>query len=105
MRPGTLIDYRIHVRGIPVKWRTRINEWEPMRRFVDEQIRGPYRRWIHEHSFEETPGGTLVRDRIRYAVLGGALVRRLFVEPDIARIFRYRADQLSRIFAAPGDNN
>lgn len=71
MRVGAPIDYRIRLHGIPMRWRTRINEWEPMRGFVDEQIRGPYRKWVHRHTFERTARGTLVRDEVVYAVEGG----------------------------------
>jgi ligand-binding SRPBCC domain-containing protein len=98
MREGVLIDYRLRVRGIPLRWRTRINVWEPPHRFVDEQIRGPYRQWIHEHSFEERDDGTLVRDRVRYAVFGGTLVNVLFVRTDIAKIFAYRQHKLTERF-------
>src|SRR5688572_24197584 len=59
MRVGALIDYRISLRGLPMTWRTRITVWEPNRRFVDEQLRGPYREWIHTHDFEHVAGGTL----------------------------------------------
>lgn len=98
MRAGTLIDYRLKLRGIPIKWRTRISLWEPSRRFIDEQLRGPYREWIHTHSFEARDGGTLMTDAVRYRVPGGAIVNRLFVEADVARIFRYRAEALRRRF-------
>lgn len=42
MRPGTLIDYRMRVHCVPIRWRTKIAEWQPPHRFVDEQLRGPY---------------------------------------------------------------
>ncbi len=90
MGEGALIDYRLRVRGIPLRWRTRINLWQPPLRFVDEQIRGPYRQWIHEHTFESRDGGTLARDHVRYAVPGGAIMNSLFVRRDIERIFAYR---------------
>src|SRR3982750_543138 len=68
MRVGSLIDYRLRIRGLPIRWRTRITVWEPPHRFVDEQLRGPYRLWEHHHQFESKDGGTTVRDRVRYAV-------------------------------------
>ena len=98
MKPGTLIDYKLRVRGFPIRWRTKITEWDPPVRFVDEQLRGPYRLWIHEHGFETRDGGTLVRDRLRYAVPFDFLVHNLFVRGDVARIFAYRTETLRRRF-------
>ncbi len=98
MRAGALIDYRLRLRGIPLRWRTEITVWEPPHRFVDVQRRGPYRLWRHEHTFEERDGGTLVRDHVDYKVFGGALVDRLFVRPDVRRIFAYRQCVLRRYF-------
>lgn len=100
MREGTLIDYRLRIHGVPIRWRTRISVWEPPRRFVDEQLRGPYRQWIHEHTFEPKVGGTLVRDHVRYAVLADWLLHRWLVRPDIERIFAYRSEVLRRLFGA-----
>ncbi|MGA4643838.1 SRPBCC family protein [Limisphaera sp. 4302-co] len=100
MREGTLIDYRLRIHGVPIRWRTRISVWEPPRRFVDEQLRGPYRQWIHEHTFEPKGGGTLVRDHVRYAVLADWLLHRWLVRPDIERIFAYRSEVLRRLFGA-----
>lgn len=94
---GTLIDYELRIRGIPVRWRSLIRDWEPPHRFVDEQVRGPYRSWVHEHSFEARGDTTLVRDAVRYAVPGGALVNRLFVRPDLERIFDYRGQRLAEL--------
>ncbi len=98
MHAGTLIDYRITLRGIPMNWRTRISAWEPSHRFIDEQIRGPYLEWVHTHTFDPVDGGTLMKDTVRYRVPGGALVNRVFVERDVSRIFRYRLEALRRHF-------
>ena len=98
MAAGTRIDYRLRLHGIPLRWTSDITTWEPPFRFVDEQVRGPYRIWIHEHTFEEKPGGTVVRDNVRYSVLGGALVNRVFVRPDLRKIFGYRHARLREIF-------
>ncbi len=94
MAPGTIIDYRLSLFGVPFRWRTEIEAFEPLVRFVDVQVRGPYALWRHEHRFEDAPGGTLVRDRVEYALpLGplGALARALFVRRSLARIFDQRA--------------
>ena len=100
MRPGTLIDYRISVHGLPVRWRTEITEWDPPHQFVDVQLRGPYTLWHHTHTFEEREGGTLCRDRVRYRPRGGALLDWLFVRRDVARIFQYRQQRLRELFSA-----
>jgi ligand-binding SRPBCC domain-containing protein len=100
MHEGALIDYKLCVHGFPVRWRTRINIWEPPHRFVDEQLRGPYRQWIHEHTFETKDGGTLARDYVRYAVPFDFLVHRLLVRPDIEKIFQYRTAELTKRFKA-----
>lgn len=98
MRKGTRIDYRLRMHGLPLRWCSEITSWDPPRRFVDEQIRGPYRVWIHEHEFLETNGGTEVSDRVRYAVPGGALVDRLLVRRDVRTIFEHRARKLRELF-------
>lgn len=99
MRPGALIDYKLRIRGLPVRWRSVISVWEPPVRFVDEQVHGPYKYWRHEHIFESHPsGGTVVRDTIDYRVPGGRLINRLFVQPDVKRIFRYRLEKLKEVF-------
>ena len=99
MRVGALLDYKLRIRRFPFRWRSRITAWEPPHRFVDEQIRGPYRLWIHEHNFEVRDGGTLVRDHVRYAVPFDLLLHKLLVRRDVERIFAYRAESLQRRFA------
>lgn len=103
MKADALIDYKLRVHGLPLRWRTRIVEWQPPHRFVDEQIRGPYRLWRHLHTFEERDGGTLMRDRVEYAVVGGRVVNALFIRPDLRRIFKYRADAMREVFGAAGE--
>ena len=98
IQTGTLIDYRLRLHGIPLRWQSRISVWEPPLRFVDEQMRGPYRFWHHEHRFEEQAGGTLCRDTVDYNVLGGRIVNRLFVAPDLRRIFAFRQARLNELF-------
>lgn len=99
MRVGTLIDYRLRVRGLPMRWRTRISLWEPGKRFVDEQLKGPYRQWIHEHTFESVEGGTRVRDRVRYITPLDWLVHGVLVRPDIEKIFAYRTRAIEKEFS------
>jgi len=105
MRDGTLIDYTLLIHGLPVKWRTRINGWQPPHVFVDEQLRGPYRKWIHQHTFDRVDGGTLMRDIVNYAVPFDFVVHSWLVRPDIEKIFRYRSDHLRRRFCTPGPNH
>lgn len=101
MRPGTIIDYRPRLRGFPIRWQSEITAWEPPRRLVDEQRRGPYKLWVHEHRFEAREDGTLVTDFVRYAAPGGWLVDRLFVRRDVERIFQFRRDKLLAQFGKP----
>ena len=97
IKAGTLIDYRLRVRGVPVRWQSEITAWEPPHRFVDEQRRGPYSLWIHEHTFRPEDGGTVAEDHLQYAVPGGALVNRLFVAGDVRKIFEFRNQRLQHI--------
>ncbi len=100
MHPGALIDYRLKVRCLPIRWQSEITVWEPPHRFVDVQRRGPYRQWIHEHTFEARDGGTLIRDSVVYAVPGWILerlVHRWLVAPDLRKIFEHRKTCIAEI--------
>ncbi len=94
MAVGTRIDYKLRLRGVPIRWQSEITAWEPPYRFIDEQRRGPYRMWKHEHTFAESDDGVLAKDNVSYAVHGGALVNKLLVERDARKIFDYRAKRL-----------
>lgn len=106
MKTGALIDYRLRVRGVPIRWKTEIAVWDPPRRFVDQQLRGPYERWHHTHTFEPTAdGGTLCTDRVEYRPIGGPLApiaNALFVQRDVMNIFRYRTVKIAERFGVPG---
>jgi|ERR1700722_6272214 len=100
MAVGTLIGYRMRLHAIPVRWLTRIEEWRPESSFVDRQLRGPYKLWHHTHIFEDHEEGTLMRDRVRYALPFGPLgevAHLAFVRHDLRRIFDYRRDAVARL--------
>ena len=83
-----------------MRWRSKITAWRPPYEFVDEQIRGPYRLWIHVHRFDPQNAGTLVSDDVRYAVPFDWLLHKRIVRRDIERIFAYRAECLRRRFGS-----
>jgi len=98
---GTLIDYRLKVHGVPLRWRTLIENWEPGKKFVDRQLKGPYALWHHTHEFSDFAGGTLMRDRVLYRLPLGRLgdaVAGWFVKKDVTGIFSYRQQTIRRIF-------
>jgi len=99
LRQGSLLDYSIRLHGIPIKWRTEIAVWESPVRFVDQQLRGPYKKWYHEHTFVDIGNGqTLVEDSVHYISRGGKIIHRFLVKPDLLKIFGYRHDRLIEIF-------
>jgi ligand-binding SRPBCC domain-containing protein len=102
MQVGTRIDYRLRLHGLPVRWTSRIEEWEPGHQFVDRQVRGPYGLWHHRHTFVPSGKGTLVGDEVHYGLPFGALgdiAHLLFVRRDLHRIFAYRHQAVPRLLA------
>ena len=95
MAMGAMIDYRVRVGPLPVRWRTRITTWEPGRRFADLQEKGPYRFWWHEHTFHADGPRTVMEDRVYYTPplgLFGRLANRFFIRSTLRKIFQYRGD-------------
>jgi len=98
---GTLIDYKLSLHGLPMRWQSRIESWVAGERFVDVQVKGPYQEWHHTHEFEAFGDGTIVRDRVRYRLpmggfgdaIGGPLVQR-----DVQQIFEFRHQKIAEIF-------
>lgn len=99
IRRGAVLEYRLRVGKLPLRWKSLISTWRPPTRFVDFQLRGPYLLWRHQHDFEPQNGGTLVRDSVEYALplaplgnLALPLVRR-----NLDEIFRFRSQRLGEI--------
>ena len=104
MEAGALLHYTLRLHGVPIRWTTRIETWSPPTGFVDTQASGPYALWEHTHAFEEDgDGGTVIHDRVRYALpLGplGALAHRGLVRRDVERIFDFRARAVPALVTA-----
>ncbi len=103
MQAGTLIDYTLRLFGIPFRWQTRIEAFEPQHSFTDIQRHGPYRYWHHRHEFFEVPGGTLVRDHVDYALpfgFLGTVAHACLLRRTLDGIFDYRFTRLCHLFPA-----
>ena len=98
MKVGASINYKLKLHGIPFAWTSEITAWDPPNGFTDEQRRGPYRYWIHQHLFEARGNSTLVKDLVRYSVFGGFLVEKFFVRRDLEKIFNFRLEKMKSIF-------
>jgi ligand-binding SRPBCC domain-containing protein len=100
MRRGAIIEYALRLHGLPIRWQTRIEEWDPPVGFVDVQVKGPYLLWRHTHRFVPANNGTTVIDRVEYALpfgIVGGVVHHLQVRRDLERIFDYRERQTRSI--------
>lgn len=100
IKQGTLIDYKLKLRGLPVKWRTEISVWNPPHSFTDRQISGPYKQWIHRHTFTAlSPTRTLIEDEVKYRLplepLGDAV--HLLIRRELDHIFDYRQKAVAEI--------
>jgi ligand-binding SRPBCC domain-containing protein len=98
MREGALIEYRLQLFGLPFGWRTRIIRWDPPHEFVDEQLKGPYKVWIHRHRFTDVPGGTRVDDEVTYALplFPFGEIAAPIVHAQVRRIFRFREEAIRK---------
>ena len=92
MRAGTRIDYELSLMGVRFQWETLISVWDPPYQFVDEQMRGPYKSWVHTHTFKEDPVGTIIEDEVRWSlpVFPFGQVAYPFVSRQVRAIFEYR---------------
>lgn len=100
MHEGSLIDYEIRLFALPMRWRTLISSWDPPFSFVDEQLKGPYRQWIHTHGFHpEADGSTRIEDEVLFRLPIWPLgeVAWPVVRLQLTRIFRYRQATIRRL--------
>jgi ligand-binding SRPBCC domain-containing protein len=101
VRKGTLIRYSLRWRIFPIRWTTEILEWDPPYRFVDVQLKGPYKLWHHEHRFAADGDGTRITDEVQYLLpfgFLGSIALSLKVKNDVESIFAYRTDMVRRMF-------
>lgn len=101
MKKGTLIDYRIKLGGFSFKWKTEITNWNPPFSFTDTQLKGPYRIWVHEHTFESQNGKTIVKDKVTYlppGYIAEPFINSLFVKHRLEKIFEFRRQKISEYF-------
>ena len=104
IQSGTLFDYRLKIRGIPIRWRTEILDWNPITSFVDTQLRGPYKVWHHTHRFYTFGNGTLCEDEVYFALPAVPLFAKLvmiIVKKDVKKIFDFRKKVIDDVLGKP----
>ena len=103
IQEGTLIEYRLRLFGVPFSWLTRIARWHPPHEFVDEQVRGPYRQWVHTHRFQERDGQTFIDDEVAYRLTFSPLGEIAFpwIRWQLGRIFAFRQDAVRKLLLSP----
>ena len=99
---GLMIEYTVRpMLGIPMNWITEIKTVKNHSFFVDEQRKGPYRIWHHEHHFKEVDGGVEMTDIVHYELpfgLLGQFAHWLFVKKQLNQIFDYRFNKIAALF-------
>lgn len=102
--PGMLLVYKVSpILGIPLTWITEITQVEPQKRFVDDQVKGPFGLWHHIHEFDEVEGGTLARDILYYRMpfgILGQLAHSFTVAKQTKEIFKFRKAAVEKIFGS-----
>lgn len=108
LKKGSLIDYKLKLRGFPITWQTVISEWNPPYAFTDEALKSPYKQWIHRHIFTENKdGGTDIEDEVRYRLPlepFGDLMHR-FIRRELDYIFDYRQKSVAEILQSANQDN
>ena len=101
IQEGSIIDYRLKLHGIPFNWKTLITSFNKNDSFIDQQEKGPYKKWLHTHTFKKSAGGTLIRDHVVYKIpLGtvGRFITGTYIKKDLSKIFNYRKEIIKQEF-------
>ena len=98
MKLGATVEYRIRLHMIPIRWESEITDWNPPDSFTDVQTKGPYKKWVHSHTFVPKENGTVMTDLVSYQVPGGRFINWAFVSKDLNRIFDYRREKILELF-------
>lgn len=101
MKEGAIFEYEIKLFGFRFLWKTLISKYKPLELFVDEQNKGPYKKWVHTHSFVEINGKVIMHDHISYDLFGGPLkylLNKIFIKRSIKNIFKFRKSIFEKEF-------
>lgn len=97
MTLGDTVTWQARHFGLPFRMTSKITAYEAPTRFVDEQTKGPFASWWHEHRFQSSEDLTVMTDVVRYrSPIGpiGVLADRLVLERYMARLLTQRNDWL-----------
>ncbi len=102
MREGLEIAYRMRLWGVPITWRSRIEDWRPNQSFTDTALKSPYRLWHHRHFLVPEGQGTTMIDLVNYALPFWPLgeVAHPVVRRQLRRIFDYRESTIQELLGA-----
>ena len=98
------IQYRFRLLGMPFSWLARISKWNLPHEFVDEQLSGPYKQWVHTHRFQERDGNTVIDDEVTYRLPLSLLGEIAFplTRWQLRRIFAFRQEAIREFLPLPG---
>jgi ligand-binding SRPBCC domain-containing protein len=102
MYAGQIIEYHVSpLFGVPLYWMTEITQVKEHEFFIDEQRKGPYSLWHHQHHFKKVDDGVVMTDIVHYQIplwIIGDLAHELFIKKQVREIFEYREKKIEEMF-------
>lgn len=100
LQKGSIITYKLSLKGIPISWQSLISDWKENKFFADTQIKGPYGLWYHQHLFVPLQNGMLMYDYIDYDVPLWPFgeIGLWMIKKDLKKIFNFRSKILTQKF-------